>query len=312
MVMGSPPQPTRRGRVFLDGERCYLIMPLARFPRTRKDLVKAETTVITLADLLLASSNGQWPSWFPYEGMLGWGIQLCRIVARLHRVGVVLGDLDARTIVVNSADASSCVPALLPSWPPVAPYVFSTLQASSDGSAIPPHDFAEYKKKFPIAIDPIQSAFAAPEMAHGSYDERSDVYSLGAILYLLYTHYAPVAAHYRLYAELANSKRIEGDDDLLSNIFEESIEYLELTPPHCLCDLPATLEHIILRALALNPDERYPSAFALVEALEALEQAERTSMSMRKKSLIASMIASIKSYSQHVWRKLQGYFKHDS
>ena len=48
-------------------------------------------------------------------------------------------------------------------------------------------------------------------------------------------------------------------------------ECMELIAPHHLnSHIPQALESIVLRTLALDPDERYTSVFELVEALEAL------------------------------------------
>src|SRR5205823_3741973 len=145
------------------------------------------------------------------------------------------------------------------------------------------------------------NAFVAPEMLGGVCDERSDAYTLGAILYLLCTHYAPVAAARRLcaaqrewiervrdehdpYAQLVWQTREEDleaspcdEDGLLADLgdlgeFDEG-EGLDLLLPHQLCaDFPLALERVLLRALALDPDQRYASVFELAEALDAVEQ----------------------------------------
>lgn len=298
MVMGSPAQPTRSGRILMDGERCYLIMQLQRFPSTTKD-VQAQITIVTLADLLLDSPHGHWPSWLQRGIALDWGIQLCRIVARLHRGGVVLGDLDARTVLVDSAGATSWAPVLLPSWPPAPSFLLASQNSSND--RLLPHNIINSSRNFPIAAGSIHNAFIAPEMLGGACDERSDVYSLGAILYLLYTHYAPVAAYHRMHAASTNSAYTEPDDTMLCDPFYGPGEYLELVPPHCLCDLSSSLEQVILRALALEPEERYQSAFALLEALEAVEQEEKAyKYKHHNKSIFARMIRSVKAYSQRL------------
>jgi hypothetical protein len=46
---------------------------------------------------------------------------------------------------------------------------------------------------------------------------------------------------------------------------------VELIPPHLFnSHIPTEVEKIVLRSLSLDPLERYPSVFALVEALEAV------------------------------------------
>jgi len=56
------------------------------------------------------------------------------------------------------------------------------------------------------------------------------------------------------------------------------------------------LEHILLRALALNPVERYSSAFDLVEALEAVEPKDelKTTSAERKAPRMAKVIEWLK------------------
>ncbi len=113
----------------------------------------------------------------------------------------------------------------------------------------------------------IVNVFAAPELLHGVADERSDVYSLGALFYLLLTHFAPIAPAIRQRASMPILKGQRGG----STMVQERVEGLELIPPRFLNEsIPPLLEQIVLRALELEPEKRYPSAFALVEALEAI------------------------------------------
>jgi hypothetical protein len=52
----------------------------------------------------------------------------------------------------------------------------------------------------------------------------------------------------------------------------DTSDCLELIAPHLLYHhIPELLEQIVVRALELDPARRYPSVFALVEALEAAE-----------------------------------------
>jgi serine/threonine-protein kinase len=83
----------------------------------------------------------------------------------------------------------------------------------------------------------------------GKCDERSDIYSLGCILYLLLTRYAPVAAqHHR------------------------NADGIELIPPRLFnAQIPLPLEQVLLCALSLEPAQRYPTVFALIEALEQID-----------------------------------------
>ena len=95
-------------------------------------------------------------------------------------------------------------------------------------------------------------AYMAPEQALGvtELDARTDVYGLGAILYACLTGRPPFVG------QLA---------DVLTLVISEE-------PPRPSTLAPAVdpqLEAICLRALAKRPEDRYPSAAALAEALEA-------------------------------------------
>jgi len=257
IVLGSPRLPTEGDRVWVEGERHYLIMQL----QDRKN----DSEVGTLADLLI--NHTQWPAWLSHGVALQWGTQLCRIVARLHRLGVVLVDLSPTTILADEQGCASWAPILLTSWPP-APQFWPP-----DFMNLPAPDLYTYV--FPIAAGAEDNVFVAPEVLEGTCDGRSDVYSLGAILYLLLTGYAPVSAARRLRAIAEQSWYSWEDEDEVASEDADlaaSEDALELVAPHLLCDhLSGTLEEVILTALELDPERRYASAFELVEALEALD-----------------------------------------
>ena len=261
VVLGSPRLPTRGDRVWFEGERYYLVMQLSD---QKNDLY---TSALTLDELLLG--RREWPVWLSTETAQNWGVQLCRIVARLHRLGTVLGYLDPATVLVSGTGAASWAPVLLTSWPP-PPQCWQSASMSCSELC---------RQIFPIAILSRHNAFAAPEMQGGTYDERSDIYSLGAILYLLLTRYAPIASIHRLqtaqqaipHAHMGKSVRPFIPQHVIAMDTNES---LELIPPHILYHrISPALEQIVLRALELNPARRYPSVFAMVEALEAVELA---------------------------------------
>ena len=261
IVLGPSQLSTGGDRVWTEGERHYLVMQL----HDRKNVSYAD--VSTLDKLVLGQR--EWPTWLNEEVALSWSTRLCRIVARLHRLGIVLGDLDLSTILVSSAGASAWSPILLASWPP-PPHFWEADVGSSE--------FIQMQRQiFPAAKVARWNAFIAPEVLSGIGDERSDIYTLGAILYLLLTHYAPVAAIYRLQAMVGVTLAEEESGSreqaaITSHRALDTSDCLELIAPHLLYHhIPELLEQILVRALELNPEQRYPSVFALVEALEAAE-----------------------------------------
>ncbi len=93
--------------------------------------------------------------------------------------------------------------------------------------------------------------YMAPEQALGDSepDERSDIYSLGAVAYFMLTGRPP----------------FEGDRAI--KIILSHAHDAVVPPSRLRADLPLDIEQVILRCLAKNPAERYGSAAALREAL---------------------------------------------
>ena len=248
-VFGSSHLPTAGDRVWIEGERHYLVTQLSDAKMPQYD------AALPLDTLLLA--HALWPEWINERTSLHWITQLCRMVARLHRQGIVLGNLTPASILVDEQGETVWSPVLLPSWPPAPSYWKTT---NINVSML-------YTQIFPIAKRPIDNVFAAPELLNGIADERSDVYSLGALFYLLLTHFAPITPAIRQRASVSVGKGQRGG----STMVQERVEGLELIPPRFLNEnISPLLEQIVLRALELEPAKRYPSAFAFVEALEAI------------------------------------------
>lgn len=255
-VFGSSHLPTAGDRVWIEDERHYLVMQLSDAKTPLYDFVTP------LDALLLAQVT--WPEWIDETTALHWATQLCRMVARLHHQGIVLGNLTPTSILVDGKENAAWSPVLLPSWPPASSY-WNTPDIN-----VP----MLYTHTFPIVEKPIDSVFAAPELLHGVADERSDVYSLGAILYLLLTHFAPIAPIRRQQAQSERRMSVSvGRGSHSGTLLQEQIEGLELIPLRFLNEnISPLVEQIVLRALELEPAKRYPSAFAFVEALEAIEE----------------------------------------
>jgi serine/threonine protein kinase len=95
--------------------------------------------------------------------------------------------------------------------------------------------------------------YMAPEQAlSGTVDRRTDVFSLGGIVYTLVTGVPAFAA-----ASLPQ---------IVARLVKE-----DAAPPSSLVPgLPPSLDQVLARAMAKEPDDRYPSARALAEDIEDL------------------------------------------
>jgi len=153
---------------------------------------------------------------------LEWVRNLCLAVERLHRRHIVLGDLDPYTVVLNKnsveAEANLMVFWLLPSLQQLLPQFLHTSR-------------------------PELSYFSAPEALAGKAEIRSDVYSLGALLYLLLTGTPPNES------TLRHKRRLR-------------------TPREINPRLSQHVDECVMQALAIEPEERFTTVTSLLGALQ--------------------------------------------
>ncbi len=97
--------------------------------------------------------------------------------------------------------------------------------------------------------------FMSPEQATGSneVDERSDIYSLGAVMYLMATGKPPF--------DYSSPLKV-----LVAHASETPVSPRELNPT-----IPVELEEIILRCLEKQPEDRFQDVASLQEQLEQVQ-----------------------------------------
>jgi serine/threonine protein kinase len=100
-----------------------------------------------------------------------------------------------------------------------------------------------------------KGGYMAPEQCRSSkVDHRADIYGAGAILYLMATGMKPF-------------EHLPVGTDLMGQM-NATMEGSFLKPREVKKDLDARLEAIIVKAMALKPDDRYQSAGEMLDALE--------------------------------------------
>jgi serine/threonine-protein kinase len=103
--------------------------------------------------------------------------------------------------------------------------------------------------------------YMAPEQCRGrSVDRRADIYGAGAILYLMATGVRPF-------------ENLESDAGMMAQM-EATLHGNFLRPGEVKRDLHEELERIILKAMALLPQERYATARAMLTDLERFAASE--------------------------------------
>ena len=99
--------------------------------------------------------------------------------------------------------------------------------------------------------------FMSPEQIRGKpLDGRSDVYALGILAFELFTGQLPFAGK-------------SAQETMIARLRGSPAKLRDLRP-----DLPAKLEAVIQRCLAINPAERYQSMDELAHAFESWSQPE--------------------------------------
>jgi serine/threonine protein kinase len=173
----------------------------------------------------------------PLEQVLKLGAQIADALDKAHRGGVVHRDLKPANIMLTSTGAKLLDFGLAKSVAPLAS--LATLTAAKQESPVTEHG---------TIVGTFQ--YMSPEQVEGKeVDGRSDIFSLGAVLYEMVTQ----------------KKAFEGKSQLsvASAILEKEPTPIGTAKPMT----PAALEHTIKKCLTKNPEERWQSARDLADEL---------------------------------------------
>ncbi len=185
----------------------------------------------TLADLLARGTMD------PVDAVW-WGADVARAVAALHEEGVVHRDIAPANLLLRRVSGNS------------------GLESGGGTHRVVLADLG-LAKRLAEASGLTQAAgtpsYMAPEQSRGSggFDERADIYAVGGVTYALITGRTPFPA--------GSVADVLGRDP-------------DLRPPSLasrLYGVPGAMDDILARALAYDPQDRWPTAAVLAEHLEA-------------------------------------------
>jgi serine/threonine-protein kinase len=187
------------------------------------------------------------PNAVEFRKLLGRFIDVCEAIAFAHSKGVLHRDLKPHNVMLGRFGET-----LLIDWglakatgrrEPAGP------EADREATLVPPSG-SGHAPTLGVLGSP---QYMSPEQAGGATESlgpSTDVYGLGAILFALLTGEPPVQG------------------GALEEVLERTRRGAIRSPRSLNPNLPRALEAVCLRALALKPEERYPSALALAEDIE--------------------------------------------
>ena len=210
----------------------------------------------------------------PIQHVLRYGIQIAEALQQAHRAGITHRDLKPGNIMITSGGAK-----LLD---------FGLAKSIHEHGVHAGHDAA-------TQISPLTSEgmvvgtfqYMSPEQLEGKpLDHRTDIFSLGVILYEMTTGRRPFAAS----SSTALAAAILGSDP---------------TPVRAIQpQAPAALERIIVTALEKNPDDRWQTAHDIARQLRWLTESSTAEVPARATSsrrIVAMFIAAIALVGLTTW-----------
>jgi serine/threonine protein kinase len=213
LVKLSHPQLPKIEDFFEDNGKYYIVMEYIK----GKDLF----------DIIKLSSNP-----FPVEEVTGWVIKICNVLEYLHNQkphAVIFRDLKPENVMLSDDGEIKLID-----------FGISKL-----------FDVNRHTRNYAKAASPY---FSSPEQYGGkTTDKRSDIFSLGATMYYIYTGNFPVDA------------------------IERAINEIPMTVPGNLnSQIPKKLDNVILKAMELNKENRYQTVEELTgDLLDCITLSEK-------------------------------------
>lgn len=199
-------------------------------------------------------------------------VQVCHAVQHAHQKGIIHRDLKPSNILVTTTEAGTPLPKVID---------FGIAKATT-GQRLT-------DKTLVTAIEMMigTPAYMSPEQADLtglSVDTRSDVYSLGVLLYELLTGTTPFDTQEILKAGLDEMRRVIRDEEpvrpsaRLSTMMAATLTTVSrqrrAQPPKLIREIRGDLDWIVMKAMEKDRTRRYPSASGLAEDIEHFRSSE--------------------------------------
>lgn len=211
----------------------------------------------TLAEILrgLRNNEPEFVEKFDLQRMMRVYVKVCNAIAFAHSKDIIHLDIKPENIHVGDFGE-----VLVLDWG-LAKYIGETEETYTPKAASPVEIPANEDKDF-LTLDGVAKGtpgYMAPEQAAGENskrDKRSDIYALGAILYSILTQQKPVQGN--------DVKKIMADT-IQGNIVSPRKAAAETDSRY----IPSALEAIAMKAMSVNPDDRYQTVRELREDIFA-------------------------------------------
>ncbi len=168
----------------------------------------------------------------PLKEAINYSMQICRALEHAHSKYVVHRDIKPQNIVITEN---------------------GKLKVTDFGIARAANNTTTVNDKSSMAVG--SAHYLSPEQARGGYtDHRSDIYSLGIVMYELFCGKLPFDAE-------------ESVSVLMQHLHEEPVRPTEVNP-----ELPLGIEAIILKAMKKEQRLRYKNATEIIQDLVAVYQ----------------------------------------
>lgn len=180
---------------------------------------------------------------FPLRVALELGIQALRGLAAIHAIGVIHRDVSPDNLMVFTGPGERLRIKVI------------DLGLARTLTADPLYEVTQ------VGTFMGKLRYCSPEQARAaegeSLDHRSDLYSLGLVLYEMISGRFP----------------FEGGSGAASLVQRLSQDPLPLAGRNPEVEVPEALDQVVRRTLSREPDDRYPDAVALIEALDEVRRA---------------------------------------